>query len=111
MHTSASNKHKRATQHGQESVQAMTNCRAVDMPEVSSSWPLAVKAAVLTVPFIFSVVTLCLDLSDTKGTHPSLPRKATSGLLLDGQVTKLSKLFSSLPRMPCTFSTRDAAKS
>jgi len=81
------------------------------IPAVSSSCPLAEKAAVLTVPFIFKVPTLCLDLSDSRGMQPSLPKKAIRGLVLDGQVTKLSKLFSWRPMMPWTRSTRDAAKS
>lgn len=40
------------------------------LPAVSSSCPSAVKAAVRTVPLIFSVPTLCLDFSDSKGMQP-----------------------------------------
>ena len=81
------------------------------VPAVNSSCPSAVKAAVLTVPFILRVPTLCLECRETRGMQPSLPRKATKGLLLKGQVTKLSQLFSWRPKMPCTFSTLEAARS
>ena len=81
------------------------------VPAVSSSCPSAVKAAVRTVPFILSVPTLCLECRESKGMQPSLPRKATKGLLLDGQVTKLSQLLSWRPKMPCTRSTLEAARS
>ena len=81
------------------------------VPAVSSSCPPAVKAAVLTVPFILMVPMLWRECRDTRGMQPSLPRKATKGLLLEGQVTKLSQLFSWRPKMPCTCSTLEAARS
>mmetsp|Transcript_4664 Transcript_4664/g.12753 ORF Transcript_4664/g.12753 Transcript_4664/m.12753 type:complete len:214 (-) Transcript_4664:141-782(-) len=79
-------------------------------PKVSNSLPSGVYAAQRAEPFIFRLATHCLLASDTRGTYPWSPRKATVLLLLPlhdaGGAAKDSRLFRpGQPDGPCTRST------